>query len=54
MTKKEKGYVETILANDENSTDEELIELFMRELKITKVKADKIVSKRWGIFNTFA
>lgn len=46
MNRKEREYIETILSNDEVSTDEELINLFMRELKITKEKSIYLVSKR--------
>ena len=43
---KSKEYTEAVLTNDEASTDEELVELFMTELQISQERAQKIVSKR--------
>jgi hypothetical protein len=39
-------YVNAILLNDENSSDEELVSLFVEELKISKELSEKIVSFR--------
>ena len=41
-----KKYIETILTNDETSTDAELIELFMKELNLCYFDAKHTVDKR--------
>lgn len=47
--------IEASLANDENSTDEELIEFFTDELGLTKEQAEHAVSFREQYFvNIFA
>lgn len=39
------------LSNDENSTDEELVEYFLGELELSQISADYWVSKRMDILN---
>ncbi len=44
-TKAEK-YIKSVLTNDEDSTDEELVKLFMDELQISREVSESIVNKR--------
>ena len=46
LNKTDIKYINAILLNDESSTDDELINLFMGELKINKELSKKIVSYR--------
>src|SRR3546814_19436617 len=39
------------LSNDENSTDEELVEYFMSELELSQVSANYWVSRRMDVLN---
>ena len=46
LDKTAQKYIKSVLTNDETSTDEELIELFMRELHFTRIEASYIIEKR--------
>ncbi len=46
LTQEDFNYINAILLNDENSTDKELINLFMEELIISKGLSFKIVGFR--------
>lgn len=43
---KEAKYIAAVLANDEVSTDQELISLFVKEMKMSEKEAKYWVSKR--------
>ena len=46
IAEKDFKYINAILLNDESSTDEELVNLFIQELSISKELSEKIVSHR--------
>lgn len=47
MSKKDLAYIKDILSNDEASSDEELIALFMQELKLSRLQAKVWVRRRY-------
>lgn len=52
MNKQQKSAVENILSNDEVSSDEELRNLFIDEIKLSEKEADKMIARRMDYLNS--